>query len=240
MSRVVLLDNVEHHDLRILLGHDARFGDAVNQLLAFPTEFEALQREYPIFFRQGPEGAFQSVVLTGLDRDENLFLDGGRWNARYVPAIQRRGPFSIAMRRREGEDAAEPLINVDLDHPRISRSEGEPVFLPQGGNAPVLQGVSQALQVIFDGVEATAPFFDALARHDLIEPVALQVSLSETERYDVPGLHTVAQDRLAALAGPALEELNRTGVLRAAFLVAASLGNVERLIVLKNARRGAA
>jgi hypothetical protein len=46
-------------------------------VLVFPTEFEALQREYPILFRRGRQRRLQAVALLGLDRDENLFLDGG-------------------------------------------------------------------------------------------------------------------------------------------------------------------
>ena len=95
MNRV-LLNNIDHHDLRVITRHGAEFGDAVNQVMVFPTEFEAVQREYPIVFRRDSEGALRPVALLGLTREENLFLDGaGGWRAGYVPALLRRGPFSI-------------------------------------------------------------------------------------------------------------------------------------------------
>ena len=74
MNRV-LLNNVDHADLRVIAGHGATFGDAINQALILPTEFEAAQREYPILIRKDDAGGYQAVVLLGLDRDENLFLD---------------------------------------------------------------------------------------------------------------------------------------------------------------------
>jgi hypothetical protein len=133
MTNRVLLNNVDHGDLRVATGHRPAFGDAINQVLIFPTEFEAVQREYPIFFRKDAEGAFQSVALLGLDRDENLFLEesgqGGMWNARYVPAIQQRGPFSIALQSGGG---GEPMIHVDLDDPASSRRGRRRAGVPAG------------------------------------------------------------------------------------------------------------
>jgi hypothetical protein len=236
MTNRVLLNNVDHHDLRVVPVHGAEHGDAVNQMLVFPTEFEALQREYPILFRRDAEGAWQAVVLLGLDRDENLFLgDDGGWDARYVPALAARGPFSIALQAGSGE----PMIHVDLDDPRVGGDAGEPLFLPQGGNAPYLRRVAATLGAIYDGMEAAPAMFAALETAGLIEPVRLEIALSETERYDVDPFSSIAPERLAELDGETLAGLNRAGHLRAAYLALASLGNVERLIARKNAKRAA-
>ena len=58
MARHAVLDNVAHKDLKIKTGYSAEFGDSINQLLVFPTEFVHLQREYPIFFRKEPTANF--------------------------------------------------------------------------------------------------------------------------------------------------------------------------------------
>ena len=76
----VLLNNVDHHDLRVVTRGGPEFGDAVNQVPVFPTEFENVQREYPIVFRNDAEGVVRPLALLGLARDENLFLDAqGQW-----------------------------------------------------------------------------------------------------------------------------------------------------------------
>ncbi|MDX1293453.1 MAG: SapC family protein, partial [Hyphomonas sp.] len=87
MAKMALLNNIDHPDLRVITRYGADYGDSVNLAAVYPTEFSELQREYPIFFMKDAEGAFFCVVLLGLDKGENLFLDGDRWNARYVPAI---------------------------------------------------------------------------------------------------------------------------------------------------------
>lgn len=235
MTKAVLLNNVDHGDLRVLTGHGPAFGDNINQVLIFPTEFEEIQREYPIFFRRDANGAFQSVALLGLDRDENLFLDDRGWQARYVPALQQRGPFSIGA----PADGGEPMIHVDLEHPRVSRTDGEAVFLPAGGNSPYLQRVSRCLGVVFDGLQVNGPMFETFEALGLIQAVEVEVELDDRTRYDLPELFTIDQAQLASLGGSNLERLHQSGLLRAATFVASSLANVDRLISLKNAKMAA-
>jgi len=238
MTAFALLNNVDHHDLRVALGDWATFGAAVNQALVFPTEFEDAQRDYPIVLRRGDDGGLHAVVLLGLDRDENLFVEDD-WGGRYVPALIQARPFAIGTQAGEG-GTAEPMIHVDLDHPAIGRETGEPLFLPHGGNAPYLEHVSRTLRRIHDGRAMAGPLYQAWEETGLIEPITLRLSLDETTRYDVPDCWTIGPQRLAALDGAALERLNRAGFLRPAFMLAASLGNVSRLIERKNARRAAA
>jgi hypothetical protein len=236
MTDRVLLNNVDHADLRVVTRHGPEFGDGVNQVLVFPTEFDALQREYPILFRKDANGELQAVALLGLDRDENLFLTDDGWNARYVPATQQRGPFSIALQDAQpGRDGqAQPMIHIDLDHPRVSRSDGEPLFLPAGGNSTYLQHVARLLGTIYDGLEVSRPFFAGLEELGLIEPIMLEVKLSDREAYELPDVYTVSQSRLAELGGDDLERLHRSGLLRAAYAVISSLGNVAWLVEAKN------
>lgn len=243
MPNVVLLNNVDHHDLKVALGHGAAFGDAVNQVLVVPTEFAEVQRHYPILIRKDENGRYFAVALLGLDVDENLFLNEDGWNAAYVPAMQQRGPFRIGFGEREGETGAarEPMIHVDLDHPRVSRTAGEPLFREHGGNSAYLEHTIRVLRVIHDGLSAADVMFAAFAEHALIEPVTLQVSLDETTRYNIPDCFTIGAAKLAALDDAALGALNRRGFLGHAFMLATSLGNMSRLIELKNRkRRGAA
>ena len=238
MTNAVLLDNVTHKDLRVRTGYSAEFGDNINQALVFPTEFTFIQREYPIFFRKDENGQFQAVALLGLDKGENLFLDEPGWNARYVPAVQQRGPFLIGFHQGDnaGADSPEPMVHVDLDHPRTSIDEGKPVFLPHGGNSPYLEHVSRMLQIIYHGDELAKPMFAAFEEAGLIESLDAEISIDERVKYKLPDFFTINQDRLASLDGETLEGLNQKGFLQLAMLVVHSLGNVDWLIELKKSR----
>lgn len=233
VTRNVLLDNVDHADLTVDPRHGAAFGDAVNAAPVFPSEFNEAQRDYPIFLDRAEDGGWQAVVLLGLDRDENLFLDdaSGRWDARYVPAAHRRGPFLIGFR---GDGAArQPVVLVDLDDPRVAEAgtpAGVRVFRDHGGNSPYLDAVTATLATLHQGI-ADAPGLYALwEAHGLVEPVAIDVKLDSGTSYRIDRFHAVTPDRLAALDPQALGALNDAGALAPAFLLAASTGNVQRLI----------
>jgi hypothetical protein len=239
MTNHVLLNNVDHKHLKVITRYSAEFGDDVNAVPIFPTEFGDIQREYPIFFHKDPgSGALQPVALLGFENGENLFLENGRWNAGYVPGIVARGPFLIGFQQQEidGRLHREPVIHVDMDDPRVNETEGEAVFLEHGGNTPYLQHIVNILRGIQDGVAVSTAMFSAFQAHDLIEPVNIDVDVYRDVRYRLKGYYTISQERLARLGGDSLEELNRAGFLEGAFLVLASLNNVRKMVEMKNQR----
>jgi hypothetical protein len=238
MARHVLLNNIAHKDLRIITRHGQEFGDNVGTVLTFPTEYADIQREYPIFFRKDPEsGEYQSIALLGFSKDENVFLDEQGWQANYIPGIVARGPFLVGFQDQQGDGVATAVIHVDLDSPRVSQTEGEPVFLPMGGNSRYIDRVAGILNGISEGIAVSKAMFAAFTAANLIEPVKLEVKFSDTERFNLVGLHTISEEKLLNLDGAALEQLNRAGFLKGAFLVAASIANVQKLIERKHRRR---
>lgn len=240
MARHVLLNNIAHKDLRVITRHGAEFGDNVATVLTFPTEYGDVQREYPIFFRKDAQtGEFQSIALLGFQQDENLFLDQQGWHAAYIPGIVARGPFLIGFQNKDvdGELRREPVIHVDLDNPRISTTEGEPVFLPQGGNTRYLERIGAILQGIHQGLALSKAMFDAFTAAQLIEPVNVEIKFSDEEQFNLRGLYTISEERLRALDRDTLHQLNSAGFLQGAFLVIASLNNVKKLIDMKHRRR---
>jgi hypothetical protein len=206
---------------------------------AFPTEFAELQREYPIFFRKDPAtGEFESVALLGFDRHENLYLRDGRWNAAYLPGYVARGPFLIGFQEQwvEGQLRREPVIHVDLEHPRISFEEGERVFLPAGGHSPYLEHITTVLRGIHDGVEGGKAMYAALDARQLLQPLTLAVRFDGEHRANLTGLYAIDREKLAALDAASLHTLHHAGFLEGVYLVLASMHNMRRLIAEKQRR----
>jgi hypothetical protein len=241
MSRHVLLNNVEHKNLRVNASCGKDFGTAVGSVPTFPTEFSEILREYPIFFRKDSNtGEYACIALLGFTREENLFLDGDRWDASYIPGIIARGPFLIGFQERQdgGELRREPVIHVDMDDKRLSETEGERVFLENGGNSRYLDRVVTILSGLNEGIAASKAMFAAYAAMDLIEPVKLDLKFNSGQ-YEVVGLHTVSAQKMRNLTGEQLLELNRSGFLQGAYLVLSSLNNLQRLIDRKQRREQA-
>lgn len=243
MARYELLNNVLHKDLRVITRFGPEFGDEVAMVAAFPTEYAELQKEYPIFLRKDREsGEYQSVALLGFERKENLFLQGDRWNATYLPGAIARGPFLIGFQQQwvDGEQRQEPVIHVDMEHPRISSSEGSRVFLPHGGHSPYLEHISTVLRGIRDGTDAGKAMFAAFDAMGLIQPVNLEVKLDGQLGVNLTGLYGIDRERLAALDAASLQVLNRAGYLEGAFLILSSMHNMRRLMAEKQRRLGQA
>ena len=239
MPRHELLNNVAHKDLRVITRFGRGAGDAAGMVPAFPTEFAELQREYPIFFsRDATSGEYSAVALLGFDRQENLYVRDGRWSAAYIPGYVARGPFLIGFQEQwvDGEARREPVIHIDMEHPAVSFTEGEAVFLPGGGQSPYLTQIGNILSGIRDGVEGGRAFYAALAAQDLIQPITVEVRFDAEHGANLTGLHGIDRERLAALDATALHALHQQGFLEGIYLVLASMHNMRRLIAEKQFR----
>ena len=157
------------------------------------------------------------------------------WNAKYLPLVLEKGPFLIGLQERSDGDKG-LVISLDLDDPRVSRSEGEVLFLPHGGNSPYVERISHVLNAIHQGQGETQGFMEAMLKHELVEPFALNVELNDGSKHRLEGFHTVHEEKLTQLGGDALVELNRKGYLLYAYMVLASLSNIRKLIDKKNQR----
>jgi SapC len=225
MTHTVLLNNVDHKDLRIITTRGAEYGDDVMFAVTFPAEFRNLQAHYPVVFRKSPDGTtFEPIALLGLQEGRNLFLDRRGWDATYVPLAIERLPFYIGM------SDEELVVHVDLDSPRIGTTEGEAVFLPHGGSSGFLERMTSVLLAIHEGLQSTPAFIAALLAHELLEPFVFDIELADGARSRLAGFYTINEERLQALGGSALEQLSRAGHLQAAYMAIASLSQLRALI----------
>jgi hypothetical protein len=235
MPRHVLLNNVDHRDLRIITARGAPYGDDVMAALTFPAEFRSVQSHYPIVFQKTADGtSFLPLALFGLREGENLFLEDGRWDAAYLPLSVERQPFLVGFDR-----GGEPMVHLDLDSPRVSRTEGEPVFLPFGGSSEYLERISSVLLALHDGLQHTPAFVAALLEHGLLEPFALDIEDDSGAQHRWAGFYTIQEERLQKLSAAALEQLQRAGFLLPIYMVVASTGRLRELVD-RQRRRAAA
>jgi len=232
MPNPVLLNNVQHKDLRVLTERSAALGDDVMFALTFPAEFRTLQAHYPIVFRKSDDAtSFEPVALFGFEQGENLFLKYAGWDAPEVPLLVERQPFLI------GRDGDELLVHIDVDHPRVGTHEGEPLFLEYGGITPYLERINSLLLTIHQGLQTVPGFIGALLEHDLLESFVFDIELDDGSQNRLAGFYTIHEERLAALDGAALGRLHRSGYLQPIYMVIASMSQFRALIARKNAAR---
>lgn len=239
MANAVLLNNVEHRELRVDTECSVADGNDNWYALTFPLEFRALQGHYPIFFQKDANtGAFFPLVLLGFQPGENLYLNDRGWAVSYTPLTIRREPFLIGRQNfvEDGVQKIRRVIHIDLDHPRVNRERGEPLFLEYGGNAPYLDGVSDMLEAIHQGVEQNEKFIRVLQVHGLLESFTLDITLDNGETNQLKGFYTIDEERLRALSAEDLRELHQDGFLQAIYMALASQAQIRRLVDEKNRR----
>lgn len=236
MTQHVLLNNIDHQHTRVLHHFSAEYGDNLVSVPVFPTEFTALQHEYAILARHNKQDdSFEAIVLLGLAPDENLYLSNNSangWGARYIPALIEKGPFRIGFQQQQTE--REAVVHIDLAHPKVNSQHGQQLFLPQGGNSPYLQHITDTLQRIHQGMALMKPLFAALHQLKLLQPANIEFSLQNGEKHRLSGNYCIDAEALAALRGPELEQLHQAGFLQLAFAMQSSLRHISSLIERKN------
>ena len=239
---ISILTNDQHRSVAVDTRARPEYGDVVNRAIALSAEFNDLHREYPLLLRKTDEApGFVAHAILGFEKDENLFVEGDRWISTFIPATLARGPFSLGyIRPEEGGDApagskAEIKVMIDDQHPRL-RADGQPVFLPLGGETPYLEGIKRVLQTVDAGLRVDRVLYRELVAMELLEEVRISISVFAELRYDFSGYHTISQKKLAALGAEPLFRLHQLGLLAPVYFLISSLGNFQKLINLKIAR----
>ena len=239
MSRYQILNNIDHRALRVRQERSAELGDNQWFTATFPGEFRNLQRHYPIVWSKNQEtGIFQAVALLGFREGENLFLGEQGWEAGYIPLNIMRAPFLIGYQEQSegGVSRRESVVSIDTESPRVSESEGEPVFLEHGGNTEYLEQINSILQLLAQGFERNQGFHDTLIGMDLLESFVLDVQLDDGSEHRMSGFYTIKEESLRGLTGDDLVVLNNNGFLEPIYMAIASMSNLPDLIERKNRR----
>jgi hypothetical protein len=236
MTDHAILTAEAHRTLRVRPERGADYGDAVMCCVTVPDEFRRVQAEYPILFRLNADrDGYAAFAMFGFDNDENLFLDGDRWDAHYVPLAIDIQPFLIGRAADGGDEGGQ--VHVDLASPRIG-AEGTPVFDEHGRATPFLERIAERLGSLDAGYRGSAGFFEALRRHELLEPLTLEVTLADNSTNRLVGFHVIDEDRLQALDPETVAELHEAGHLMPIFMAIASLAQFSELVARKNRRLG--
>ena len=142
MANPVILSSVTHRNLRVITDRGAEYGENIHLVPVIGEELQRLVVDYPVCLMKDDEtGQFSLCALLGFDTGENLYLQGNRWRASYIPIHVRRQPFLIgrpAEQASQGEQSPDAMIGIDLDSKRVQESEGEALFAADGARTDYL------------------------------------------------------------------------------------------------------
>ncbi len=241
MVNNILLNSIDHQDVKVITEHSEAYGDNIWYALSFPSEFRSIQAYYPIFFNKDPNtGRFYSVALFGFQDHENLFLKDKKWDAGYIPLSVARQPFSIGIHKsnEDGVEKSQRMLHIDLNNPRVSLQQGTALFTEHGGNSAYLDRAADILEVLHHGMQDSELFINSLVKHKLLESFTLDLTLNDGSKNQMLGFYTINEENLKQLSDEVLLELHKNDYLQAIYMAIASQSNVRTLMNKKNSQLG--
>lgn len=222
-SKLEILNSAQHRDLRLRPG-----APPVPHFVPIVlSEFASAAVSCPILLAKSPEtGRFYAGALFGFKPGEN-FVSGepGAGRAFRPLDIERQGFFV------SGENIA-----IDVEHSRISKTEGEPLFDADGEATGPLRRIQQAIGLLVSGLEETDAFIAQLVELRLAEPIDIDLRFDDGESLRLDGLYTVSLDSLHDLEDEPVLKLFRSGYLHLAYTMADSLRQIPVLAHRRNQR----
>lgn len=208
------------------------FAAKAQSVILAGVEFFEAGREFPIIFSQTENGRMLPVALLGLEREENLFVDGqGGWQGSYIPAYIRRYPFINT----EGGTMA---VCFDEFFDGFNAPESVPLF-QDGGPSQKLKEITEFLKDYYQQMKRTEELGALLAQAGLLKQIDAQVNLNDGRSFALNGMLVVDEERLNMLPDVDLVRLFRSGMMALIHAHLLSLKSFGALLERK-ARRGAA
>lgn len=230
-KNAVALDREAHKGLRIRKQQpDWSISSGMNACFVNVVEFADVGKDYPIVFvpagtdpASGKREVAPMAVL-GLTAGENLYADGLRWNAGYIPALLRLYPFALA---RVAEDRY--AVCIDRAWAGFSETEGDPLFDQQGQPSAHVQEVQKLLEQMEMETQRTRAVCTRLLELDLLHEMRVDATLRDGQTMTVDGFLGVDEKKFGALPDATVVELHRQGLLGLMTLQMASMGHIRRL-----------
>ncbi len=236
--RPIALDPAVHRGYKVVPLADYSIARDLHAVFITATEFPQAALEFPIVFvatgakDAAGRPAMAPAALLGLSHGENLYVDGSRWDARYIPAYIRRYPFMTAAL--PGADSVNVL--VDDAWSGFGAQAGEPLFEADDKPAPALRRAMDFLERYEHEAERTRTFCERLVRLGVLKEMKADATLPNGETISVDGFHTVDEEKLRAFPDETVLELWRSGVLMLIQVHLVSIVNIRHLVNRKAAR----
>ncbi|PCJ16465.1 MAG: peptidase [Candidatus Cloacimonadota bacterium] len=206
------------------------FAKEVNLSTIMVHEFSRAASIYPIVFIEDKEkDQFRPTVLLGLEAGENLFIQDGKWNASYIPAILRRYPFALA----QTEDKSKYTVCIDDKSDLVNTKEGQPLFNDKGEPGEVMDRVKQYLGELQQMEKFTEDFSTYMKENNMFTPLNMKVKLGD-EIKNISGAYVINEERLNSLSDEKFLEMRAKQYISVTYSHLSSLSQIERLLGFKD------
>ena len=228
-EKIVALNANTHKGYYLEPATNFKFAQNTNSTYIAHVEFLKASREYPIVFAKDNNNSVYPVVLLGLGKDQNLFVDKkGNWLGNYIPAYVRRYPFILASTT---ENDANLTICIDETYSGFNKNKkGEKLFDSNSSHSDFLKNSIEFLREFNKHTQVTTAFCQSLNNLNILEPMKLSMKTNDGREVSMGGFMGVNRSKFKELPANQVYELFKTDQLELIYLHLASLSNVEALM----------
>lgn len=228
MVSPVVLSNEKHAKLRVIESADYSQHKKEHLVRITVQDFFVLSSEFPlVFVKENGQDMFVPVAVMGLKEGKNLYCQTDQWQAHVVPANFNNYPFRM-VRIEEGSDQLALL--VDEDSPRLSETDGIPLFNEEGEKTEYLE---KKIEILLKNARLTAQtesICKILADKDLLMTKQLQLQhRPDSQRYNIDGIYTIDEEKLNALSDEDFLDLKKQGLIPLIYAHLCSLQQFRRV-----------
>ncbi len=183
-------------------------------------------KEYPIVFSKDSQGAWFSLVLLGVEK-ENKFVDAeGKWKKHcHIPAFVGRYPFLFM------EDSDKIVLTLDPTQ-TIEKSEAEDkyFFENDGKHSNFLKTVVSSMNSAQKFTKLTQEFIKTLDDLNLLEASGMGGKTTEGNDFSIGGFFVIKEKKLASLTAKEQTKLCKKGFTQFITAHMISISNMNKLI----------
>ena len=223
----VPLDRKKHASLTFRSLEDYSFTASMNMIPLLASEVADASRCFPVAFPL--PGSPIPHALLGLG-PTNIFLDGGRWTAPYLPFHAANYPFSLASARTpEHPDAPEAVLAIDETAPHFRQKNGAPLYGPDGTPTELLRRISTMMGNQHQMHKNSVPALNELKDSGVLREQTVTIRADGKARA-VRGLRVADRDAVMALPDGTLARWVKNGLLEMLQAHWDSMRNLEYLL----------
>ncbi len=201
---------------------DPTYGARHNHAVLGASEIMLAPADFPVvLMKDGETGAFSVVALFGFAPGQNRYVINGGWHATWVPGAMLRYPFYR-------DETAPHGLAIDEDCSLLGAAGGEALF-SDGQPTRFTKQIAETIAALVDDIAAAQTLARSLAASAVVRPLTVILTDAGGHENQIDGLYGISQAALDELDDRAVLALHRSGALRAAHAMAASLGQMERV-----------
>jgi hypothetical protein len=193
-------------------------------------EFASAVCHYPIVFVKSGNGEYQTVAVTGIRMNENVFVDSeGHWRSDcYVPAYARAYPLCIAEVLQQDEKPRNERLVCIAKNAIVNA--GVELFTETGEPTEFWKAKEHFLQEFEEARTWTQDMCRLLQAHNILVPFAVQADMTNSDKHALTGMYRIDEALLGKLTSYQLRQLIKRGWLQAIYAHLISLRHFQNLL----------